>query len=65
VLVVADKIASLTDMTSFVGGLISGRSLRVRRSLCQTDPFYTPRRRRRRIGRLWRSIGRRGLSGKS
>jgi glycyl-tRNA synthetase beta chain/uncharacterized protein len=65
VLVVADKIASFTDMTSFVGGLFTGRSLRVRRSLCETDPFYAPRPRRRRVGRLWRSIGRRGLSGKA
>jgi glycyl-tRNA synthetase beta chain len=63
VLAVADKIASFTDMTSFVGGLFSGRSLRVRRRLCQTDPFYAPRRRRRRISRLWHSIGRRGLGG--
>ncbi|MEI7643251.1 MAG: HD domain-containing protein [Chloroflexales bacterium] len=65
VLVVADKMASLTDMTAFVGGLFTGRSLRVRRSLCQTDPFYTPRRPRRRIRRLWRSVGRLGLSGQA
>ncbi|MEI7769990.1 MAG: HD domain-containing protein [Chloroflexales bacterium] len=65
VLVVADKIASFTDMTAFMGGLLTGRSLRVRRRLCQTDPFYTPRRRRRRMSRLWRSIGRRGLSGQA
>jgi glycyl-tRNA synthetase beta chain/uncharacterized protein len=66
VLAVADKMASLTDMTTFVGGLFTGRSIRVRRSLCQTDPFYTPRRRRHiRISRLWRSIGRRGLSGQA
>jgi glycyl-tRNA synthetase beta chain len=65
VLVVADKAASFTDMTAFVGGLFTGRSLRVRRSLCETDPFYTKRQRRRRIRRLWHSIGRRGLSGKA
>jgi glycyl-tRNA synthetase beta chain/uncharacterized protein len=65
VLAVADKIASFTDMTAFAGGLITGRSLRVRRSLCETDPFYTKRQRRRRIRRLWRSIGRRGLSGQA
>jgi len=63
VLVVADKIASFTDMTSFVGGLFTGHSLQVRRRLCETDPFYVSRRRRqRRITRLWRSIGRRGLA---
>ena len=34
VLVVADKIASLSDLTSFLGGLFTGRSLQVRRRLC-------------------------------
>lgn len=67
VLVVADKIASLTDLTAFVGGLFTGRSLRVRKQLCCTDPFYAThhagrRRRRRLLGRLWRSVGRAGLS---
>jgi glycyl-tRNA synthetase beta chain/uncharacterized protein len=66
VLVVADKIASLTDLTSFVGGLFTGRSLRVRRQLHSSDPFYaspaTRRQRRRLLGRLWRSVGRAGLS---
>lgn len=66
VLAVADKIASFTDMTSFVGGLFTGRSLKVRRQLCASDPFYAargPRRQRRRlIGRLWRKVGREGLS---
>jgi glycyl-tRNA synthetase beta chain/uncharacterized protein len=45
VLVVADKIASLTDLTAFVSGLLTGRSQRVRRQLRDTDPFYQPRRR--------------------
>ncbi|HMQ33956.1 MAG TPA: HD domain-containing protein [Chloroflexaceae bacterium] len=66
VLAVADKIASFTDLTSFVGGLFTGHSLQVRRRLCATDPFYAARlaRRRRRqlIGRLWRRIGREGLA---
>ncbi len=65
VLVVADKIASLSDLTSFLGGLFTGRSLQVRRRLCSTDPFYaarvTRRQRRRLIGRLWRRVGREGL----
>jgi glycyl-tRNA synthetase beta chain len=66
VLAVADKIASFTDMTSFVGGLFTGRSLQVRRKLCVTDPFYAARasrrRRRKLIGRLWRKLGREGLA---
>lgn len=66
VLVVADKIASLTDMTSFVGGLFTGRSLQVRRQLCVSDPFFAQRvarrQRRRLISRLWRRVGRTGLS---
>ncbi len=53
VLVVADKIASFTDMTAFVGGLFTGESLRERRRLCQSDPFYAGKRRRRRLRRLW------------
>lgn len=65
VLAVADKIASFTDLTSFVGGLFTGRSLKVRRKLCVTDPFYlarvSRRRRRKLIGRLWRTLGREGL----
>ena len=64
VLVVADKIASLSDLTAFVSGLFTGRSLKVRRQLCATDPFYAvhmARRHRRRLsGRLWKSIGRTG-----
>lgn len=52
VLVVADKMASLTDLTSFVGGLLTGRSLRVRRQLCTSDPFYTPRKSRKLLRRL-------------
>lgn len=66
VLAVADKIASLTDLTTFVGGLFTGRSLAVRRHLCASDPFYAARiaRRRRRaiISRIWRRTGRAGLS---
>ncbi len=45
VLTVADKIASFRDMTAFVGGLFSGRSLRLRRYLRASDPYVngTPR----------------------
>jgi glycyl-tRNA synthetase beta chain/uncharacterized protein len=43
VLAVADKLASLEDMTVFVGGLFSGASLREQRRLQASDPFYQPR----------------------
>lgn len=66
VLAVADKLASLADLGAFVGGLLSGHSLRVRRQLCQSDPFYAARyarrRRRRLISSLRRRLGRTGLS---
>jgi glycyl-tRNA synthetase beta chain/uncharacterized protein len=67
VLAVADKMASLSDLTAFVGGLFTGRSLRVRRALCCSDPFYAQRgarrRRRRLLSRIWRRVGREGLGG--
>jgi putative nucleotidyltransferase with HDIG domain len=68
VLALADKMASLTDITAFVGGLFTGRSLRVRKALCGSDPFYAQhrsarRQRRRLLSRLWRSVGREGLEG--
>ncbi len=67
VLALADKMASLTDITAFVGGLFTGRSLQVRRALCSSDPFYAQRaarrRRRRLLSRIWRSVGRAGLGG--
>lgn len=44
VLVVADKLASLGDMTSFLGGLFTGRSLHVQRQLRQSDPFVAQNR---------------------
>ncbi len=60
VLVVADKIASLSDMTHFVGGLFTGRSWRERRRLQESDPFYrkhTANSTRRRFRmRGWRRI---------
>jgi glycyl-tRNA synthetase beta chain/uncharacterized protein len=66
VLAVADKLASLADLSAFIGGLFSGRSLHIRRQLCQSDPFYASRRARRRhrrlISSLWRRLGRKGLS---
>ena len=56
VLVVADKIASLSDMTVFVRGLFTGRSQHVRRNLRASDPFHIerPSRRARLLQRLRR-----------
>jgi glycyl-tRNA synthetase beta chain len=66
VLAVADKIASLSDMTCFVRGLFTGRSLAERRRLCASDPFYAAhaarRQRRKLISRLWRRGGRAALA---
>ena len=57
VLVVADKIASLSDMTVFVRGRFTGRSQRGRSSLRASDPFHAerPSRRARLLKRLRRS----------
>ncbi|MFQ3662820.1 MAG: HD domain-containing protein [Chloroflexaceae bacterium] len=66
VLVVADKMASLSDLSVFVGGLFTGRSLRIRNELRATDPFYkvrsARRQRRRLIARLWHTRGRAALT---
>ncbi|MBP1468160.1 HD domain-containing protein [Candidatus Chloroploca sp. M-50] len=66
VLAVADKIASVTDLTTFVSGLFTGQSIQMRRQLCASDPFYAARhsgrRRRQLITRLWRREGRQALS---
>jgi HD superfamily phosphodiesterase len=40
VLVLADKVASLGDITQFVGGLLTGRSLATRRHLRANDPYF-------------------------
>jgi len=40
VLAIADKLAALSDMADFVGGLFTGRSLVRRRRLRQEDPFF-------------------------
>lgn len=53
VLVLADKLASFTDAANFIGGLLTGHSLRTRQRLTQSDPFYAERKaqkRRIRIG---------------
>lgn len=52
----ADKAASLTDLTICVTGMLTGRTWRYRRVLCATDPYY-PRRKRhfRRARRMRRN----------
>jgi len=40
VLAVADKVASLADITRFIGGLFTGHSQRERRRLVKSDPFF-------------------------
>jgi glycyl-tRNA synthetase beta chain len=66
VLAVADKMASLTDMTHFLSGLFNGRSLEMRRILLESDPHFAQRRARRRhretLRRLWSRLGRSGMS---
>jgi glycyl-tRNA synthetase beta chain len=44
----ADKAASLTDITVMLGGMMTGRTWRRRRALCATDPHFATRRVRRR-----------------
>jgi glycyl-tRNA synthetase beta chain/uncharacterized protein len=62
VLVVADKLASLSDLTHFVGGLFTGQSLEVRRRLRMSDPFYVSERktrartRRLELFKRWRRV---------
>jgi HD superfamily phosphodiesterase len=51
----ADKAASLTDLTICVTGMITGRHWNRRRALCATDPFYPHRKRRRLLGRSRRT----------
>lgn len=45
VLALADKMASLADITRFIGGLFTGHSQRERRRLASSDPFYMQHRR--------------------
>lgn len=47
VLAIADKLAAISDMADFVGGLFTGRSLVRRRRLRQEDPFYKGNRKSR------------------
>lgn len=51
VLVVADKLASIIDMTHFVGGLFTGHSLKMRRKLRTSDPFIARQQKEGRITR--------------
>jgi glycyl-tRNA synthetase beta chain/uncharacterized protein len=40
VLAVADKLATWTDMTQFIRGIVTGKSLPQLRQLQRSDPFY-------------------------
>lgn len=40
VLAIADKIATVTDITNFIRGLFTGTSMPLRRQLQSSDPFY-------------------------
>lgn len=48
----ADKAASLTDLTITVTGALTGRTWQRRQELRETDPFFEPRKRR-----AWRRVG--------
>ncbi|MBC8163636.1 MAG: HD domain-containing protein [Roseiflexaceae bacterium] len=52
VLVLADKAASLGDMKQFVGGLLDGTSMTLRRQLLESDPYYRVKTRRAHKQRL-------------
>lgn len=43
ILTIADKAASMADLTDYVRGLINGRSQERRRSLQESDPHYRPK----------------------
>ncbi len=47
VVALADKAASLADLTVMLGGMMTGQTWKRRRTLCQTDPHFASRRRRR------------------
>lgn len=55
VLVVADKMASLSDFAQFGRGLLSGHSLRERRRLLDSDPYHPKARRHKHKSWLRRS----------
>ncbi len=55
VLTVADKLATWTDMTQFIHGVFTGRSLPLLRQLRHSDPFYTPNKKRGAKG-LWKTV---------
>lgn len=52
---IADKAASLTDLTVMLGGMMTGRTWRRRRQLQQTDPHFAERRTHK-IHRRHRSV---------
>ena len=50
----ADKAASLTDLTIYVTGMLTGRTWHRRRALRVSDPYYPVRRRKRLLRRARR-----------
>ena len=52
ILSVADKAASVADLTDYVRGIVKGRSQQRKESLQQSDPFYRPKPKIKRIERL-------------
>lgn len=52
ILSLADKAASLADLTAYVRGLVNGRSQKIKRDLQASDPFYRPRRKPKRREQL-------------
>jgi glycyl-tRNA synthetase beta chain/uncharacterized protein len=48
ILSVADKAASLADMTDYVRGLLNGRSQKRKRTLQTSDPFHRGEKKKRR-----------------
>jgi glycyl-tRNA synthetase beta chain/uncharacterized protein len=52
VLSLADKAASLADITDYVRGFINGRSRVRKQNLQKSDPFHRPKTKVRRIDRL-------------
>lgn len=52
ILSIADKAATVADMTAYVKGLLNGQSKERKRSLQTSDPFYRPKSRATRRERL-------------
>lgn len=56
ILSVADKAASLADMTDYVKGLLNGRSQKRKRSLQTSDPFHHHTPKQKRVSKLRQAL---------